>query len=379
MSDHQLIFCTRKVKQAKFNKYNNVFLRSFEHYTINLFVEKLQKVYCSNYEQFFLVNEIAPSKEIKIKNITQIWFDREIVELIHARKKLFLKFKKSKLHIDEENYKKVKYQVQNLIRKKKRQFYETKLRQKINKPNELWKTLKSMGLPSKAVTASNICLKDKNQIVFNDIKNCSIFKNNFSSLAQNLASKLPLLPNIFTESNIASYYNNNAVSKDLNFQLLEMSPEKTSSILKGLNPSKAAGIDNLSGKFLKDGAHVLAQPISQLCNLSIKLNSFPRSCKIAKVKPLFEKGSQADPQNYRPISLLPLLSKIIERIVHDQTENFLSKNKILYRFQLGFRKNYSTNTCLGHLTDKITTGFEKGLFTGMILIDLQKVFDTIDH
>ena len=135
-----------------------------------------------------------------------------------------------------------------------------------------------MGLPSKAVTASNIYLKNKKQIVFNEIKNCTIFKNYFSSLAQNLVSKLPLSPNIFTESKIASYYNNNVVSKDLNFQLLEVSPGKISSILKGLNPSKAAGIDNLSGKFLKDGTHVLVQPISQLCSLSIKLNSFPRNC-----------------------------------------------------------------------------------------------------
>ena len=116
-----------------------------------------------------------------------------------------------------------------------------------------------MGLPSKAVTdIGNICLTDKNQIVLNDIKNCSIFKNYFSSLPQNLVSKLPLSPNIFTESKIVSYYNNNLVSSDWNFRLLETSPEKMSSILKGLNPSKAAGIDNLSGKFLKDGAHVLA-------------------------------------------------------------------------------------------------------------------------
>ena len=215
--------------------------------------------------------------------------------------------------------------------------------------------------------------------MFNDIKNCSIFKNYFSSLAQNLVSTLPLSPNIFTESKTASCYNNNVVSKDLNFQLLETSPEKISSILKGLKPSKAAATDNLSGKFLKDGAHVLARPISQLFNLSIKLNSFPRSCKIAKVKPLFKKGSKTDPQNYRLISLIPLLSKFIERIVHDQTEEFLTKNKLLRRFESGFRKNYSTNTCLGHLTDKITTGFEKGLFTGMILNDLQKAFDTIDH
>ena len=123
----------------------------------------------------------------------------------------------------------------------------------------------------------------------------------------------------------------------------------------------------------------MARPISQLCNLSIKLNSLPRSCKIAKVKPLFKKGSKSDPQNYRLILLPPILSKIIERIILDQTQELLSKNKILYRFQSGLRKNYSNNTCLEHLTDKITNGFEKSLFTGMILIDLQKAFDNIYH
>ena len=64
---------------------------------------------------------------------------------------------------------------------------------------------------------------------------------------------------------------------------------------------------HLSGKFLKDGSHVLARPITQLCHLSIKLSSFPKSCKIATVETLFKKGSKTDPQNYRPISLLPVL------------------------------------------------------------------------
>ena len=93
-----------------------------------------------------VVNEIAPSKEIRIKSNTQEWFDREIAELIHTREILYLKFKKSKLRIDEEIYKNVKYQVRNLIRKKKGEFYETNLRQKINKPKELWKTLTVYGL-----------------------------------------------------------------------------------------------------------------------------------------------------------------------------------------------------------------------------------------
>ena len=176
-----------------------------------------------------------------------------------------------------------------------------------------------------------------------------------------LVSKLPPSTNVFTESKVPSYYDN-IKFKDLNFEFYETYPEKglkgLNPFCKVLNPSKSAGIDSLSGKFLKDGSNILAKRISQLCNLSVKLNSFPRSCKIAKVKLPFKKSFKTDPQNYCPISLLLILSNIIERITHGQTEEFLSKNKILYRYQSGFRKNYSTNTCLGHLTDKITTRFE---------------------
>ena len=104
-----------------------------------------------------------------------------------------------------------------------------------------------MGWSSKAASASIICLKQRNEIVFNDSKNCSIFKSFFTNLAQILVSKLPPSPNVFTESKVASYYDD-IKFKDLNFEFSETS-EKILNILKDLNPSKAAGIDNLSGKF----------------------------------------------------------------------------------------------------------------------------------
>ena len=77
--------------------------------------------------------------------------------------------------------------------------------------------------------------------------------------------------------------------------------------------------------------------------------------------------------------LLPLISKIIEKVAHNQTNEFLSGNKILHNYQSGFRTNHSINLCLSFLTDKILKGFEEGLLTGMILIDLQKAFDTINY
>ena len=77
--------------------------------------------------------------------------------------------------------------------------------------------------------------------------------------------------------------------------------------------------------------------------------------------------------------MLLSISKTIERIIHDQTNAFLSDEDILYNYQSGFRGNHSTNLCLSFLTDKILKVLDKGLLTGMIVIDLQKVFDTIDH
>ena len=108
---------------------------------------------------------------------------------------------------------------------------------------------------------------------------------------------------------------------------------KSSSVLRLLTSvevNKAAGMDNTSGRFLKDGADMLAIPVTQICNLSIKLLHFPNNCRLTKLKPLYKKGSKTDSKNFRPISLLPIVSKIIEKIIHDQTMEYLTDNKILY-------------------------------------------------
>ena len=150
-------------------------------------------------------------------------------------------------------------------------------------------------------------------------------------------------------------------------------------LLEDINPSKSAGLENLTDKFLRDGASVLAAPISDLCNLSISLSVFPDDCKIANLKPIYKKESKTEAKNYRPVSLLPLISKIMEKVIHNQTQLFFDDNNILYKYQSGFRKYYSTDTCLSYLNDKVQLGFEQGWMTEMILIDLQKAFDRIDH
>ena len=133
---------------------------------------------------------------------------------------------------------------------------------------------------------------------------------------------------------------------------------KVFEIMEKIEISKAAGIDELSGRFLKDGSEILSKPISEICNLSISHGIFLNACKVAKLKPIFNKGKKVDQSNYRPILLLPLISKIIEKVVHNQTNGFLSDNKILYNYQSGFRTNHSTNLCLSFFNGKDSKRFQ---------------------
>ena len=99
----------------------------------------------------------------------------------------------------------------------------------------------------------------------------------------------------------------------------------------------------------------------------------------SKKKPLFKKGIKTKAKSYRPISLLPLISKVIEKSIHDQTQDYFQKNELLYSYQSGYRANHSTDTCLSQLADMILNGAENGKHAGVILIDLQKAVDTLDH
>ena len=201
------------------------------------------------------------------------------------------------------------------------------------------------------------------------------FAKFYSNLAESLLKNLPNSPNKFDINSVHHYYKNIELKDNFNLNLT--TEKKVLEVLQFIDISKAAGIDKISGRFLKDGANILAKPIAKICNISISSGLFPSDCKIAKLKPLYKKGSKTNPENFRPISLLPLISKVIERIVYDQVDNFLLQNNILYNYQSGFRKNHSTD--LSFLNDKMLKGFDKGLFMGMILIDLQKAFDTINH
>ena len=158
---------------------------------------------------------------------------------------------------------------------------------------------------------------------------------------------MPTGPNKFDINSKREFYKPLNLKEDP-FHFTKISEKTISDFLKELKTNKATGIDNLSGRFLKDGSKVLPTPTAQIFNLSIKLLTVPDECKIAKLKPLYKKGKKTDPKNYRSISLLPGISQILEKVIHDQTMDFVIKKNVLYKFQSGFRKFHSTDSCLSY-------------------------------
>ena len=140
------------------------------------------------------------------------------------------------------------------------------------------------------------------------------FNNFFSNLAESLLTKLLNPPGKFNLKSVLNF-----IIAD-NFCLNKTSEDKVLNTIKKIVISKAASIDRFLGHFLRDGAEVLSRPISEICNLSITRGVFPVACKVAKLKPFYKNRKKTASYNYRPISLIPVISKLIERIV--QTNKF---------------------------------------------------------
>ena len=148
--------------------------------------------------------------------------------------------------------------------------------------------------------------------------------NIFSELAESPLIKLPNATNKY----LPSFYCSKFIT-DKSFHLSETTEERVLNIMQYIEISKAGGVDKFSGTFLKDGAEILAKSINEICNLSITFRTFPNACKVSKLKPIFKKAKQIGPCNYRPILLLPLISKILETVIYHQTNAFFKENSLL--------------------------------------------------
>ena len=143
--------------------------------------------------------------------------------------------------------------------------------------------------------------------------------------------------------------------------------------------SKGFGNDNISSYFLNLALPIISKSFTCLFNRSISQWKFPASWKIARVTPIFKDGDKSAKENYRPISVLPVISRLFDKIIYNQLYKYLNSHGFLSSNQSGFRALHSTLTALLKNTDDWYNGIDLGKFVGTVFVDLKKAFDTVDH
>ena len=170
-------------------------------------------------------------------------------------------------------------------------------------------------------------------------------------------------------------YTTNKVS--LKFE--KVSETNVMQIINNLPNKNSCGFDGISTIVMKSIKNVILKPLTLIINQIINTGVFPNKLKIAKIIPIFKKDDRTLFTNYRPISLLPIFSKVIEKVIGIQINDFFVENKLFFNHQYGFRSGHSTELAALELTDRIITALDNYNTPLNIFLDLSKAFDTLDH
>ena len=155
--------------------------------------------------------------------------------------------------------------------------------------------------------------------------------------------------------------------------------EEIKNIILSLNPRKAGGPDNMKIELIQRCLDELIEPLMIIYELSFKIGEVPNKMKIAKVVPIHKKGKMDQVNNYRPISLLSVFGKILEKLFCKRLIKFLDKNGIINKYQFGFRAKHSTSLALIDVMDDLYNELDKNKYVLGLYLDLQKAFDTVNH
>ena len=196
------------------------------------------------------------------------------------------------------------------------------------------------------------------------------FSNYFSNVATGIKSLIKYSRNKFFD-----------FLPQININTFFINPTDKTEIknILSLDPLRSIGPNSIPTKILKLLSNDISTQFAELFNLSFSEGVFPSILKTCKVIPIYKKDSQLNCSNYRPISLLSNIDKILERIMYNRLYKFLETNNLIYSLQFGFRQRHSTSHAFIHLTDKIKEQLDKENFACGIFVDFQKAFDTVDH
>lgn len=370
LSDHALVIVDVDVRKNKIKKelkykrtlhninfdYFNADLNHLPWNSIGELQDVNEMVETFNKYILLLFDTHAPTRKIICRDKPKPWITDMLRFMMKLRDDALQKALKTKKESAKEYYRNLRNLVTATIERERRAYFNSFINANLKNPTVLWRNIKNTTNVNK-IKPSTIPdhLNDPDRINdhFLNLPPCP--ETNFNTKSMNLVD----------------------ISEHDELNLKPVSEEEVKNIIYNIK-TKAAGHDDLSIDMIKLTLEVTLPIITKMVNKSIETNTFPSSWKKALVKPIPKKNTVLELKDLRPISILPVLSKVLEKVVLVQVLKYLEKINIIPKFQSGFRKAHGTETALLQVTDDLTEASDMGLSTIMVLLDYSRAFDCLE-
>ena len=396
---HLMTICTMKcffpkqspvvIKYRSYRKFNQDVFNNELQYNLSAISDK------STYEEFETVfiktlQKHAPLKEKYVRANNSPFMNKIISKAIMKRSRLKNRFLSNPDATNRLNYNKQRNYCVNLVRREKRKYYNNLNMQNITDNKKFWTTIKPLFSEKNTSIKKKITLIENDQIISNDADVAEIMNTFFSSIVEkmqitgfnteniwdNYDDKVAKCIHKFRNHPSIAHIKNN-VQNDKTFIFSTGNQETIDITINNLNLNKPTTFNNIPAKIIAEHKNVCSQYILKFFNICIVESEFPSQMKQADITPIHKKDAKTEKENYRPVSILSAFSKIFERLIYDDLNQYVDTK--LSPYLCGFRKNYSTQICLIIMLEKWKKALDKRNIAGALLTDLSKAFDCMNH
>ena len=295
-------------------------------------------------------------RRFRVTHKSSPWINEEICNIMSKRDKIKAKYNVTKDNLTFDSYKSHKNKVNHMTRKAKINYFDEVINSKINNTKDFWAALKKLLVVSETTNSPLICSAA--------VLNKTFLENNNAPIDSNLI-----------DAEINKIRQNIIPSQ---FQFICATEVDVIKCIRSVS-TKSCGIDGISIEFLKLCIPYCIPALTHIINFSLEQCKFPSKWKKAIIKPLNKCPNPAYPTDYRPVSILSVLSKMLEKVVYSQVSEYLVNNNLLDLYQSGFRKYHSTTTALLKITDDMFNAIDQSEVSFLVLLDYSKAFDTVNH
>ena len=377
------------VNYRDYNKFN---LNLFRNQLLEQLTNIVDNITYAKFEDIFthLLDLHAPMKTKYIRANNGPFMSKILSKAIMTRSRLRNKYLKCPSLVNERNYKRQRNYCTGLCRKEKKIFYDKIDISQITDNKKFWNTVKPF-FSEKHFGKKKIVLVEGENIISNDEEVAETMNDFFTNIVENLHINKHKSEHCLEDDShnhiadiILIYKDHPSVRKiketiniEEGFHFTPVNEDQIADKIKGLNKKKASTFKGIPSKLLAENYDIISCFITKLYNDSNSNLEFPDKLKLADITPTYKKDDATNKENYRPVSILPSVSKLFERIMFEQISEYI--NKFLSPYLCGFRKGYSTQNCLIVMLEKWKQALDNGKLAGALLTDLSKAFDCLDH